>query len=128
MTMEELQKILQAEGYMAEVDDDGDLTFRAQGRNLYASTEEEDSRYCRVFTDLFIQKGENVDELAVLREGNKLESRLKCLKIMLLHENEDGYHTRIAVECFTDGDSLAQDIERYIDIVCTAQFEMSRAL
>lgn len=28
MTTEELQKILQTEGYIAHVDDDGDLTFR----------------------------------------------------------------------------------------------------
>ena len=32
MTTEELQKILQTEGYIAHVDDDGDLTFKAQGR------------------------------------------------------------------------------------------------
>lgn len=35
MTTEELQKILQTEGYIAHVDDDGDLTFKAQGRTLY---------------------------------------------------------------------------------------------
>ena len=35
MTTEELQKILQTEGYIDQVDDDGDLTFKAQGLTLY---------------------------------------------------------------------------------------------
>lgn len=42
MTTEELQKILQTEGYIAHVDDDGDLTFKAQGRTLYMTLSEDD--------------------------------------------------------------------------------------
>ena len=39
MTTEELQKILQTEGYIAHVDDDGDLTFKAQGRTVALTRE-----------------------------------------------------------------------------------------
>lgn len=127
MTTEELQKILQAEGYIAHVDDDGDLAFKAQGRNLYATLSEDDPAYFRIFTDLSIP-ADKADELAVLKEGNRLERKLKCVKCMLLHQDEERYLVRVAIECFSDTGILTENITRYLDIVCTAHFELGQSL
>ena len=117
MTTEELQKILQTEGYIAHVDDDGDLTFKAQGRTLYMTLSEDDPTYLRIFTDLTVP-ADKADELAVLREGNRLECKLKCVKCMLLDQDEERYFIRVAIECFSDTEILEEEITRYIDIVC----------
>ena len=111
MTTEELQKILQTEGYIAHVDDDGDLTFKAQGRTLYMTLSEDDPTY-----------------LAVLREGNRLECKLKCVKCMLLDQDEERFFIRVAIECFSDTEILEEEITRYIDIVCAAHFELGQTL
>lgn len=127
MTTEELQKILQTEGYIAHVDDDGDLTFKAQGRTLYMTLSEDDPTYTRIFADLSVSV-DKADELAVLREGNRLECKLKCVKCMLLHQDEERYVVRIAIECFSDTEILTKEITRYIDIVCAAHFELGQSL
>lgn len=127
MTTEGLQKILQTEGYIAHVDDDGDLTFKAQGRTLYMTLSEDDPTYLRIFADLTVP-ADKADELAVLREGNRLECKLKCVKCMLLHQDEERYFARIAIECFSDTEILTKEITRYIDIVCAAHFELGQSL
>ena len=127
MTTEELQKILQTEGYIAHVDDDGDLTFKAQGRTLYMTLSEDDPTYLRIFTDLTVP-ADKADELAVLREGNRLECKLKCVKCMLLDQDEERYFIRVAIECFSDTEILEEEITRYIDIVCAAHFELGQTL
>ena len=124
---EELQKILQTEGYIAHVDDDGDLTFKAQGRTLYMTLSEDDPTYLRIFTDLTVP-ADKADELAVLREGNRLECKLKCVKCMLLDQDEERFFIRVAIECFSDTEILEEEITRYIDIVCAAHFELGQTL
>lgn len=120
-------KILQTEGYIAHVDDDGDLTFKAQGRTLYMTLSEDDPTYLRIFTDLTVP-ADKADELAVLREGNRLECKLKCVKCMLLDQDEERYFIRVAIECFSDTEILEEEITRYIDIVCAAHFELGQTL
>ena len=115
------------EGYIAHVDDDGDLTFKAQGRTLYMTLSEDDSTYLRIFTDLTVP-ADKADELAVLREGNRLECKLKCVKCMLLDQDEERYFIRVAIECFSDTEILEEEITRYIDIVCAAHFELGQTL
>lgn len=40
---------------------------------------EDDPTYLRIFTDLTVP-ADKADELAVLREGNRLEYKLKCVE------------------------------------------------
>lgn len=126
MTTEELQSILHAEGYLSTTDNDGDLVFKAQGRYLYASADENDSDFVRIFLD--IQMTCSATKLDGLEAANSAARRFKCVKCMLLHHDDESFQFRIAVECFTDVELLMRDISRYIDIVCSATHHIARAL
>lgn len=128
MTIEQLQLILQTEGYISNVDNDGDLHFKAQGRHLFARVDEKDPDFVVIFGDFCLDTEGTKEEIDALRAASKAERTLKCVKCMLLRADEDGFHFRVAVECFTDAENLARSIGRHIDIVCSATYRILNAL
>lgn len=127
MTTEQIQLILQSEGYLTSIDRDGDISFKAQGRKLYASVDDEDTDYVRFFLDLLVDT-DGKTKTDVFEAANNVVRRLKCVKCMILRQNDEGILLRIAVEGFTDLETLVRNIERFIDIVCSASYDISMAL
>lgn len=128
MTIEQLQLILQTEGYLSNVDEDGDLHFKAQGRHLFARVDENDPSFVVIFGDFCLDTEGTKEEIDARRVASKAERTLKCVKCMLRKVDEDGFHFRVAVECFTDTENLARSIGRHIDIVCSATYRILNAL
>ena len=128
MTIEQLQLILQTEGYLSNVDEDGDLHFKAQGRHLFARVDEDDPSFVVIFGDFCLDTEGTKEEIEALRAASKAERTLKCVKCMLRRVDDNGFHFRVAVECFTDTENLARSIGRHIDIVCSATYRILNAL
>ena len=118
MTIEQILQLLQAEGYLPRLDE-GDVVFKAQGRHVFASAQENDPDFMRFFLDLYIDAGET-SESVLLQAANHVQRKLKCVKAMLLRSNEEGFVVRFSVELFTDMDVLSRCATRCIDILCTA--------
>ena len=127
MTIEQLLQLLQAEGYLPRLDDDGDIAFKAQGRHVFASAQENDPDFTRFFLDLYIDARET-SEAVLLQAANHVQRKLKCVKAMLLRSNEEGFVVRFSVELFTDMDVLSRCATRCIDILCTAAHDVGKAV
>ena len=127
MTIEQIFQLLQAEGYLPRLDDDGDIVFKAQGRHVFASAQEDDPDFMRFFLDLYIDAGET-SKAALLQAANHVQRKLKCVKSMLLRSDEDGFLIRLSVEQFTDMDVLSRCATRCIDILGTAANEVEAAV
>ena len=127
MTTEQIQLLLQTKGYIPTIDEDGDLLFKAQGRRLYASVSDTDPDYMRFFLDLLINTGD-ATKLDVFEAANSAERHFKCVKCMILRHDDEGIRLRVAVECFTSIETLARNIERYIDIICATTWHITRTL
>ena len=127
MTIEQILQLLQAEGYLPRLDDDGDIAFKAQGRHVFASAQESDPDFMRFFLDLYIDAGET-SEAVLLQAANHVQRKLKCVKAMLLRNNEEGFVVRFSVEHFTDMDVLSRCATRCIDILCTAAHDVGKAV
>ena len=127
MTIEQLLQLLQAEGYLPRLDDDGDIAFKAQGRHVFASAQENDPDFTRFFLDLYIDAGET-SEAVLLQAANHVQRKLKCVKAMLLRSDEEDFLIRLSVEQFTDMDVLSRCATRCIDILCTAANDVEDAV
>ena len=128
MTTEQIQLILQSEGYLTSIDRDGDISFKAQGRKLYASVDDEDTDYVRFFLDLLVDTdGKHEDRRVRSRKQRRPQAQMRGSG-MILRQNDEGILLRIAVEGFTDLETLVRNIERFIDIVCSASYDISMAL
>jgi len=117
MTMKELQKLVNDQGYITNIDDDGDIQFKVQGRHLFASVDKDDSSFVSIFTIFCIVPEGSQTDIDAYRAATKVESTLKCLSCIFLGTDDDGFNFRAAVECFTGGKNLAEHIGRYIEIV-----------
>ena len=126
MTIEQILQLLQAEGYLPRLDD-GDVVFKAQGRHVFASAQENDPDFMRFFLDLYIDAGET-SEAVLLQAANHVQRKLKCVKAMLLRSDEEGFLIRLSVEQFTDMDVLSRCATRCIDILCTAAHDVGKAV
>ena len=127
MMIEQILQLLQAEGYLPHLDDDGDITFKAQGRRVFASVQNDDADFMRFFLDLYVDAGE-ASEATLLQAANQIQRKLKCVKSMLLRNDEDGFLVRLSVELFTDMDVLSRCATRCIDILCTAAHSVAKAV
>ena len=127
MTIEQIFQLLQAEGYLPRLDDDGDIVFKAQGRHVFASAQEDDLDFMRFFLDLYIDAGET-SKAALLQAANHVQRKLKCVKSMLLRSDEDGFLIRLSVELFTDMATLSRCATRCIDILCTAAHSVQKSI
>ena len=126
MTIEQILQLLQAEGYLPRLDD-GDVVFKAQGKHVFASAQENDPDFMRFFLDLYIDAGET-SEAVLLQAANHVQRKLKCVKAMLLRSDEEGFLIRLSVEQFTDMDVLSRCATRCIDILCTAAHDVGKAV
>ena len=127
MEIEYIKSLLSAEGYIANLDKDGDIIFKAQGKYLYISLQKNDENYIRIFMDSHVSI-DTTSEYELLEILNNISKKYKCVKCTFLHSNEDFFYFRTAIECFNNNEIFKQSILRYIDILTSATYEIGKKL
>ena len=125
LTPEQIRHILQAEGCISIIDEDGDIAFKAQERKLCAAVSDDDPDYVRIFLDLLINR-DDASKRDIFEAENKAGYRFKCVKCLLLHQNDDTVLFRIAIEGFTDIETIERYINRCICSVCSATWSIAQ--
>jgi hypothetical protein len=112
---------LSAEGFRCDVDDDGDIHLRHEGRDVFILLDSDDPAYVRFLVpDVWKASEESGERSAALVVGNSLNSSLKVLKVSL----RDSGSVYAAVELFLDGfDSFRKVVPRCLDLLGAATWE-----
>ena len=127
MEIEYIKSLLSAEGYIANLDKDGDIIFKAQGKYIYISLQEGDENYIRIFLDSHVSI-DTTSEYELLKILNKTSKKYKCVKCTFLYNNENFFYFRTAIECFNNNEIFKQSFLRYIDIVTSSAYEIGQKL
>lgn len=109
------------EGFRCDVDDDGDIHLRHEGRDVFILLDADDPAYVRFLVpDVWKASGEAGERSVALVVGNSLNSSFKALKVSL-RSNGTVY---AAVELFLDGfDSFRNVAPRCLDLLGAATWE-----
>jgi hypothetical protein len=78
-----LSDMLREEGYIAQIDDDGDFKFKAQGHTVFLYGDIEDERYVRLSCLLGVEPGEPGKGLWA---AHVITSKLKVIKAYVVDE------------------------------------------
>lgn len=81
------QNFLRAEGYMPEVDGDGDVVFKKEGTTFFIDITENDAEYFRIVCPNFWPIESDEERLRVLDACTKATARGKVAKIFIVREN-----------------------------------------
>ena len=127
MEIEYIKSLLSAEGYIANLDKDGDIIFKAQGKYIYISLQEGDENYIRIFLDSHVSI-DTTSEYELLKILNKTSKKYKCVKCTFLYNNQNLFYFRTSIECFNNNEIFKQSFLRYIDIVTSSAYEIGQKL
>lgn len=110
--MDLVKKYLADEGFRYEIDRDGDIYFRYQGRHLFFAAPMEDMQFFRIFmSPIYIIENNRVE---VLEAVNKVTSELKALKAYVIDDE-----VWLSIEMFIDSSPDIKDyFERCLEILC----------
>jgi hypothetical protein len=81
---------LRDEGYKGEVDEDGDIEFKYEGRWYYLHVFEDDEYYFRVTLPSFWEIETDDEQARALEAANAMNNEYKCGKVLYV-ESGDGY-------------------------------------
>lgn len=105
---------LSSEGYKYDIDSEGDVHFKYQGKNIWFIEDVDDDMYFRLMMPN-IYKVTN-DRIKVLEACNTITCELKVVKAFL---NGDNLH--LCIEMFVDSTPNIEDfLERCCDILLAA--------
>ena len=109
------------EGFRCDLDDDGDIHLRHEGRDVFVLLDADDPEYVRFLVpDVWKCNDEGAERSVALVVANSLNSSFKALKISL-RSNGSLY---AAVELFLEGfDSFRNVAPRCLDLLGTATWE-----
>ncbi len=110
-----------SEGFRCDVDDDGDIHLRHEGRDVFVLLDADDPAYVRFLVpDVWTCDDEGAERSVALFVANTLNCHLKALKVSL-RSNGAVY---AAVELFLDGfDSFRNVAPRCLDLLGAATWE-----
>lgn len=115
MTKKELIfKILEEMGFKPHEDDDGDVVFRYQMKNIFAIVGDESEQYL-VLTMPQLNEVEEGEEHIALAASNKVTRELKLVKVYV-----DPTFKRVSANCdfyYTDEESMKNNIENSLNIL-----------
>lgn len=112
---------LAGEGFRCDLDDDGDIHLRHEGRDVFILLDADDPAYVRFLVpDVWKSSDEAGERSIALVVGNSLNSSFKAVKVSL-RSNGSVYAT---VELFLDGfDALRNVAPRCLDLLGAATWE-----
>lgn len=115
MTKKELIfKILEEMGFKPHEDDDGDVVFRYQMKNIFVIVGDESEQYL-VLTMPQLNEVEEGEEHIALAASNKVTRELKLVKVYV-----DPTFKRVSANCefyYTDEESMKNNIENSLNIL-----------
>ncbi|MBQ2476609.1 MAG: YbjN domain-containing protein [Desulfovibrio sp.] len=115
---------LKEEGYEAEIEDDGDISFEADGEIFYVcfSDDEDDQEYFRV---IWLSDSFGADRRAELLDRlNELTLSFRVAKAYLSDADDGTCFVTCAVETFAEVDSFVQFLPDYIGLLQEAAGEV----
>jgi hypothetical protein len=107
------QNFLAEEGYRASIDNDGDVAFKAEGRNYYISVDEDDPQYFRLIYPRFWEiESEDERERAI----KACLETTKGVKVAKLYMIRDNFNVSASVEAFFASlDDVKRIFPRYLN-------------
>ena len=118
MKIEDVQKILQKEGFSPNLEGRGHLSFYARGDIFHIATEEGDDEYISIFKELRVHAGAQ-SHADLLEAANQAGCSIKCVKCMVRRDGED-VRVRVAVEGFMDSFGFRVQFGRTLEAVTSA--------
>lgn len=116
ITSELVKDWLSNEGYKYEVDEDGDIRFKYQGRSFFCTSDQRDERYFRIIMPNIYTVENN--RTKVLEAVNTVSRDMKVVKAYLVED-----HLWLSIEMFVDSSPEVEDfMDRCLNILC-ASFE-----
>ena len=115
---------LASEGFRPEVDEDGDLSFRHEGKSLCIFVHEHDRSFFRLALPAFVECEGAEEEARALRVANRMNKAFKVGKLVIA----DG--TAWAnVELFLDDPAALRPVlDRCLDLVGSMAFDFRRLM
>ena len=111
ITSELVKEWLSNEGYKYEVDEDGDIRFKYQGKTLFCSADKNDEQFFRVFMPCVYELENNRGK--VLEAINTVSRDIKVMKAFLVEDN-----LWLSIEMFVDSSPEVDDfMERCLSIL-----------
>ncbi len=115
---------LRQEGYAPHLDDDNDVVFKYEGKTFLLSCDEEDKMFFRLLLPAFWEIESEEEECRVLKNINVINSRMKAMKLIVIHQNVWG-----SVELFLDPfESFKLILERCLDLLVSGMHEFGKAM
>lgn len=123
--MDAVKKWLSEEGYKCNVDEDGDFTFKYQGKHVYFIKDNDDPIYYRAIMPSIYDIETIEDYPRIIDICNGMNSRRKGLKAYVLQNS-----VWLTVELFLDPDNcyITTYLERCLDILLESYYEIAREI
>jgi hypothetical protein len=112
---------LESEGFRCDLDDEGDVHLRHEGRDVYILLDREDRTYIRyLLTDLWKCGGEDEERSTALVVANSLNYDLKVVKVTL---HPSGSVAATAELILEDLEAFQKATPRCLDLLGVARYE-----
>lgn len=113
---------LKDQGFRCKRDEDGDLSFRYEGVNMYCTNDDDDKQFLRIIMPAIYQV--DGDRLKVLEGINTICREIKAIKAFLVDD-----HLWLAIEMFIDSTPDVDDfIERCLDILIAGRNQIAQEI
>jgi hypothetical protein len=80
---------LKDEGYRAELDEDGDISFKYEGGFYYIYVDADDEKYFRMVCPYFWKLETDEEKLKALKAVNLVNRQYKCGKVFLVRDDKN---------------------------------------
>ncbi len=87
MNIESIKAYLIEEGFRPQLDEDGDISFKYEGKIYYVQTNEADEEFVRILASNIWPLDDAQEKKAALRIANKATRRFKVAKVFLSNTN-----------------------------------------
>ena len=122
ITSELVKEWLSDEGYKYEIDEDGDIRFKYQGKTFFCTADKNDSQYFRIILPNLYDVENN--RVKVLEAINTVTRDMKVLKAYLVEDS-----LWLSIEMFVDSSPEAEDfMERCLNILNAGVEQIAREI
>ncbi|MGI9213974.1 MAG: hypothetical protein ACR2HF_16015 [Methylococcaceae bacterium] len=123
MNLQAINEFLIEQGYRPNLEDDGDISFKSEGKYYVVGSTEGDETYVRLIApNIWSLDSETERELAI-QHANKLTSQFKVAKVFSVNDDKNIYAT---IELFLpDPQAFIRVFDRSMNVLNAAVREFS---
>jgi hypothetical protein len=122
MSKENLQQMylthLRGEGYSPEIDSDGDIKFKAEGRTLYIIVYDDDLEYFNIVYPYFWEIESETEREKVAESASYVTRTTKLVRVYMEDDNDTSIDASIFIEKPED---FKIHFERMVDVILIAR-------